>query len=279
MSISLTNNGLGGNIYMSNVDAVNSIQMYTPPTPTPTLISYTGVAGSTSLSPGTYTFTIVGGGGGNNPENVGGSGRQLVVQYTILSPITINYVVAGAGGFQTNNTQGTVSGGGGATYVYDVTNSQWLFVAGGGGGLAVFYGTGGVNGDDALDSSNPGDGSGGTAVSMSGGGGGGGVSGNGAGTYFPSFPNGGGKSYVNGSAGGVADGTSNGGFGGGGSGYYVSYAAGNHGAGGGGYSGGTSGGYLHPGGFGGTSYVISGATVISDVPASNPGQNGYISYV
>ena len=237
--------------------------------------SYTGTVGTATLTAGTYSFVLSGASGGGGS----GLGRSIVATYTLSSPITVQYVIGGAG---VENSAGT---GGGATYIYDVTNSRFLFVAGGGGGATINA----LSGGNAGSTASPGSGGGGGSLSTVGGGaGGGGVYGDG--TDATGNPNSGGKSFfvsvspvgTGGSGGGVGTGGSGGFGGGGGVGYmtfkFAVYGMGS-GGGGGGYTGGSGGGGNSNSGYaagaGGTSYAISGATVTTDT-ASNNG-NGSLS--
>jgi hypothetical protein len=170
-------------------------------------------------------------------------------------------------------------GGAGGTYMYDQTNSQWLFVAGGAG-----TNTGSPNPDGG----DPGDGSGGAAGS--GGGSGAGVNSNGADSAVGTGT--GGITHGNGGSGGPPfDYAQPGGYGGGGGGtsifdpdiqpfgQAVYYPGGSSG-----YTGGTTYTeyypeisafwYSNPG----TSYVITGATVINynNNIGTAPVTNGYI---
>lgn len=228
----------------------------------PSIISYSGTIGTVTLSPKTYTFTIVGAGGGGYGTNVGGSGRRIVATYTITQTTTLQYIIGGKGASSPQTY--LVGAGGGATYIYDLTNSQWLFVAGGGSG-------GGVTnaGNNALSTATPGSGNGGSAPSSSAGGGGGGITGDGGSSIMAS----GGRSYANGSLGG----NQGGGFGGGGG---AGQTFGDCGGGGGGYTGGNGGtaNQAYPSS-GGTSYSINTASVISDIIESNPSTNGYFTYL
>lgn len=223
-----------------------------------TNISYTGTTGTAILTPGLFTFTVNGASGGSSSAGggQGGVGRQIIATVNIASTITIQYRIGGAG------TPGNYGGGGGgATYIYDLTNSRWLFVAGGGNGAGYT-----IRGGDAGPTSAPGAGGGGAAGSV--GGGGGGITGDGGDSAVA-----GGKSYANGSAGGGFGGYG-GGFGGGGGGAAAFTPDGpvREGGGGGGYTGGNAG----DNSVGGTSYAIPGSTVTTDT-ASVSG-NGSISY-
>ena len=202
-----------------------------------TNIPYTGSSGTINVSPGTYKIRLAGGVGGG-----GGSGRLIEANFTIDATISMKYVIGGAGA-----TSGFGGAGGGATYMYDLTNSRALFVAGAGGG------------GNAGSTANPGTGSGGSHAGYAGAGGG----------LFGDGGTSGGQSFFNGSAGGTYGNT--GAFGGGGGGG-SSYSGG----GGGGYTGGNGAGVFSPGGGGGgTSYAIPSSTVLTD-SASNT-SNGYIN--
>ena len=231
---------------------------------TVTGLNVTSGTNTVIFQPGTYTFSLAGGvgGTGGSGTRAGGRGMILSAVFTLSASTSIKYVVGGSGG----NFSGS-GGGGGASYIYDVTNSRALFVAGGGGGA-------GVNsvGNNATGSASPGTGAGGGASYAPGGGGGGGLFGNGTDAGAT-----GGKSFLVSvtpfGSGTSAGGTSafpaaNGGFGGGGAG-----GAGNSGGGGGGYTGGNQIG-ASIGANGGTSYVISGSSGLTE-SATNTSR-GYI---
>jgi hypothetical protein len=249
-------------------------------------LAYTGTIETLELRPGNYRFQMAGGSGPLRSEVAGGAGRcfaEFTVAYTVTSPITIQYAIGQA-------SPGDVGGAGG-TYMYDLTNSQWLFIAGGAGTndfSPVPF--------DVFDSGvvpDPGDGSGGAAGS--GGGSGAGVISNGGNSTVSAGS--GGLTYGNGGTGGTAgtfgDGPQTGGFGGGGGGtlvydpalpvFYGDYAY--YPGGSGGYTGGTTFTDYIPesytvwsSGFG-TSYAIAGSTYVG----SNTNQggasvtNGYIN--
>lgn len=244
--------------------------------------TYTGTIETISLAPGTYNFEMAGGSGPTYNFGAGqpsGARSYGTFGYTVTSPITIQYAVGQA-------SPGEVGGGGG-TFVYDVTNSQFLFVAGGAGGgypSSSPYDTGTGTPID------PGDGSGGAAGS--GGGSGAGVNSNGSDSTVSAGS--GGLTFGNGATGG-AGGSENepqpGGFGGGGGGTRVydvdlpfGYAY--YPGGGGGYTGGTSTATYVPGTLAyfnstaGTSYMISGSTfVFWQASADGPSQDGYLNIV
>jgi hypothetical protein len=243
----------------------------------PIYLTYTGTIGTLSIAPGNYRITMAGGSGPERDPSLGGGGRffsDYTVDYTVTSPIVIQYAIGQASpGY---------AGGAGGTYMYDTTNSQWLFVAGGAGTNAHSP----VPHDDV----DPGDGSGGAAGS--GGGSGAGVNSNGS----NSTANGGlgGLTFGNGAAGGTGGtiGTAyNGGFGGGGGGAIIvsDFILGPvyYPGGGGGYTGGTTTTNYVPGNSAnwsstpGTSYAIAGATIYgtSSSFGDNPAVNGYITII
>jgi len=237
---------------------------------------FTGAPGDAIyLRPGTYTFEMAGGSSPLRGQQIGGgrSFAYIKFQYILTSPINITYLIGQA-------SPGDIGGAGG-TYIYDDTNSQWLFVAGGAGILPT----------QDPDGHDPGDGSGGAAGT--GGGSGAGVNSNGSDSSL-SAAGGGGLTYGNGgsggSSGGFGDNPQTGGFGGGGGGtllydydlpppFTVSWQGG-----GGGYTGGTTFTDYYPGisaswySNPGTSYMIAGSTRIgynSNV-GSAPVTDGYI---
>jgi len=259
-------------------------------------LTYTGAIQTMDLDPGTYTFEM---GGGSGPTAAassytrydpydpfpnqttytatGGYRSYFTIQYTIASPITIQYAIGQAA----PSTGGwPIPGGAGGTYIYDQTNSQMLFVAGGAGAGGAVSGR-----PDEVD---PGDGSGGAAGS--GGGSGAGVNSDGS----NSTANGGsgGLTFGNGAYGGGAGGfgtPASGGFGGGGGGTWAFVTdLGNvfYPGGGGGYTGGTTetiinnsdplygtaSGTSMPG----TSYMISGSTLVNYYSDQNGG-DGFIN--
>ena len=246
---------------------------------------YTGSKQTVTLQAGTYTFTLGGGSGGAGGfqagsyiTSTGGNGEYVVATFTLNSSTSIQYIVGQQGSSAyPNYSESACGGGGGASYIYDVTNSRWLFVAGGGGGAgALSYGASGpasLPGGNAGSTAVPGSGSGGATVTIDNGlgtvygsGGGGGVTGNGAnGTNGAS----GGGSWSSGSTGGSGANsgftTHPGGFGGGGGSTFP--GSNNTGGGGGGYTGGAA-------GTGGTSYAIANSTIKTDSP-TNTG-NGFI---
>jgi hypothetical protein len=235
----------------------------------PAFLTYTGTVETMNLPPGTYNFEIAGGSGPSNTILQSGAHSYGAFNYTVTSPITIQYAIGQA-------SPGNIGGAGG-TYMYDTTNSQWLFVAGGAGAGAAS-----LNPSD----NDPGDGSGGAAGD--GGGSGAGVNSNGGNSTVSAGS--GGLTVANGATGG-AGGTFGtilpGGFGGGGGGTVITDGViGDvlYPGGGGGYTGGsTSTSYIpeevaawasSPG----TSYIISGATMVSWTGLfSGTSQNGYLN--
>lgn len=229
----------------------------------PTYLSYTGTIETMFLPPGNYNFELAGGSGPLRSP-VSGGGRcycSYTNQYTLTSPITIQYAIGQA-------SPGD-RGGAGGTYVYDQTNSQWLFVAGGAG----------TNTFSPVPDEDPGDGSGGAAGS--GGGSGAGVNSNGSNSTESAGS--GGLTFGNGAFGGIAGtfGTAYaGGFGGGGGGTILDdvvigdvYYPG----GGGGYTGGTTTTIYTPEfsknwvSTPGTSYAIGGSTIVEGSVSSSVG--------
>jgi hypothetical protein len=243
----------------------------------PTYLTYTGTIETLSLPPGSYNFEIAGGSGPLN-KGFGGSysygARSYgTLGYTVTSRITIQYAIGQA-------SPGNCGGAGG-TFVYDMTNSQMLFVAGGAG--SYFTSLNPIDTD-------PLDGSGGSAGY--GGGSGAGVNSNGSDSLVDAGT--GGLTFGNGSAGGTGGtiGTAYaGGFGGGGGGTRISdpilgdvYYVG----GGGGYTGGTtttsyvpevsSSWYATPG----RSYAITGTTLVdwtAGTGGGNVSQHGYLNII
>ena len=240
-------------------------------------LTYTGSIETLSLTPGTYTFELAGGAGpkygfiGQFAFNYSfGSYSSFTAEYTITEPITIQYVIGQA---SPNSV-----GGAGGTFIYDLSNSVWLFVAGGAGGSQT---------SDPNESE--GDGSGG--VTGTSGGSGAGISTNGSGGTYDT---GGGLTITNGAFGG-GGGTLGtpypGGFGGGGGGcvfndYDITtqplYIVG----GGGGYSGGTTTGEYIPGQVAvfncspGTSYHIPSSTITGTYSSGwGSSDNGYINII
>jgi hypothetical protein len=235
----------------------------------PAFLTYTGTVETMNLPPGTYNFEIAGGSGPSNTILQSGAHSYGAFNYTVTSPITIQYAIGQA-------SPGNIGGAGG-TYMYDTTNSQWLFVAGGAGAGAAS-----LNPSD----NDPGDGSGGAAGD--GGGSGAGVNSNGGNSTVSAGS--GGLTVANGATGG-AGGTFGtilpGGFGGGGGGTVITDGViGDvlYPGGGGGYTGGSTSTSYSPeevavwASSPGTSYIISGATMVSWTGlSSGTSQNGYLN--
>ncbi|BAT22173.1 putative Fibronectin binding protein [Yellowstone lake phycodnavirus 1] len=246
-------------------------------------LAYTGTIETLELRPGNYRFQMAGGSGPLRSAVAGGAGRcfaEFILDYTVTSTITIQYAIGQA-------SPGDVGGAGG-TYIYDQTNSRWLFIAGGAGTndfSPVPF--------DVFDSGvpDPGDGSGG--AEGSGGGSGAGV--NSSGSSSLASGAGGGATWPD-LLGGIGGGFGEpqfGGFGGGGGGtrvydpdlpeFFGQYAY--YPGGGGGYTGGTTFTEYTPevstvwsSGFG-TSYAIAGSTYVgSDTNQGGASvTNGYIN--
>ena len=271
----------GYSFYLIPVNATGSGVQSTPTAAENTLIqlnlAYTGTIETLVLRPGNYRFQMAGGSGPLRVPFEGG-GRcfaEYTFDYTVENTITIQYAIGQA-------SPGDVGGAGG-TYMYNLTNSQWLFIAGGAGS----------NDFSPNPSENaPGDGSGGAAGD--GGGSGAGVNSNGSASTVSAGS--GGLTFGNGGTGGAA-GTFGepqfGGFGGGGGGtrvydpalsvFYGEYAY--YPGGGGGYTGGTTTTTYIPehsaawASTPGTSYMISGSTFwgYKTYQGSAPVTNGYIN--
>ncbi len=233
-------------------------------------VTYTVPAGVTSLA----IEALGAQGASGNPSFVGGRGAKMSGEFAVTPGTTLLVAVGGKGAGQSSNSNG---GGGGGSFVVRVdpagthtmavaagpfaagTKVTPLIVAGGGGGTRASAGQNGnpgvvgLNGTSSSGASSIGGGSpvtapemGGIAASSSWGSGGGGFVGNGG--NDGSFGCGG-KSFINGAAGGTGCGSSGdnaaGGFGCGGQG------RGSFGGGGGGGWSGGQGGFV---GGGGASY-------------------------
>lgn len=206
-------------------------------------------------STGTYRITALGarGGFGGTTTYAGGAGAKVQADISLTQGAQIKILVGQVGDNSVNSTSG---GGGGGTFVTTSTNSPLVVAGGGGGGAGAGStgdktGTGGTNvnsgtaGRDGLVAGGTG-GLGGASPSEAwSGASGGGLTGDGGNGIASAIvaANSGGKSFINGGAGGIRIGTNNhgaaGGFGGGGG---STWGPG----GGGGYSGG--GGDSSPGG-------------------------------
>ena len=227
---------------------------------------------------GSYTITAAGAKGGTGRQGVGGTGASITGTFSLTQGAKLKMIIGQSG---TGNPFYN-GGGGGGSFVQnnaDLTATGILVIAGGGGGgaynpyatnvnaVTTNSGLAGWNGSDNVSLNNPassGNGGSWTSTSGGGGGGGGGFSGDGGGNGLSPCTNDcgvGGKSFLNGGAGGR--GNFGGGFGGGASGDWWQQTGG---GGGGGYSGG-SGGYLFGGGGGGGSY--NNGTSQTNLPGSN----------
>jgi fibronectin-binding autotransporter adhesin len=241
------------------------------------LITYLYTGGPqlfTEPASGNLTVASFGGAGGTS-ELSGGEGAETIGSATVSAYDLLQIDVGGEGLIASAG-----NGGGGGSFVYDGTSASLLEVAGGGGG----GGDGGVGfqgeaGQSGTAGGGPG-GAGGTggqggAATASGAGGPGGGGGGGfltAGGTNPGGTVGGGKSFMQGLAGGVSTNLlgANGGYGGGGGGSNV-------GGGGGGYSGGGAGSSnTGGGGGGGGSFLAAGLFNPSALSGVNSG-NGMVS--
>ena len=248
----------------------------------------------------TLTIDAFGAQGGNASAVSGGLGAEIKGTFTVTGGEQLKVLVGGRGIDAGDVMEGGGGTGGGGTFVTSMSNTP-LVVAGGGGGACFIttggtgnsIGLGGTTGQNGLagNDGNSGDGcatgpcmpggtggNGGTSSGWTGwqaGAGGGGLTGDGVnltgGQASFGTPNGPGKAFVNGGAGGIA-GTQmnarNGGFGGGGS-------AGASGGGGGGYSGGGGGGDYEYGGGGGGSF--NGGTAPTNTAGTRSG-NGMVVF-
>ncbi len=228
-----------------------------------TTFNYTGAMQTYTVPPGVTAIHIdaQGAQGGNVTiacAATGGLGARMEGDVTVTPGEILQVLVGGQG--QTNGEDG---GGGGGSFVVRTGNIP-LVVAGGGGGASnnIQICTGNRNGVNAsittsgtasanglVAGGTPGNGGG---ANVGSGGGGGGF--NTDGVPGSGNPNGRGKSWLNGAAGGTGIAADHGGYGGGGSGWFY----GGNGGGGGGYAGGgTDGNYpstYFGGGGGGGSY-------------------------
>jgi hypothetical protein len=248
--------------------------------------SYTGSPETFTVPAGVTQVTInaAGAQGGRGNTNApGGAGAHLQATFAVTPAEVLNVVVGGQGA-----TVSAGGGGGGGSFVYTSASSSGLLLAAAGGGGGG--GGGGGTGSDASSSTTASAGSADTPPCSAGPGGtmghGGGAStgcrstaGSGGGllTDGADGPKGtGGKSLVNGAAGGVSTVYGAGGFGGGGA---ATSAAG---GGGGGYNGGGGGAWfsaLGQGGGGGGSFTAAGATGVSTLAAQSGNGQVTISYL
>ena len=204
------NSEYSGTSLDGNVTVSNGIQTWTVP------------------SSGTYTIEVWGADGGNGDdgetyESLGGNGRKLKANFSLVQDAVLKILVGQRGGNVTNSHQ-TAGGGGGATFVTYSNNTPITVASGGNGGS---WGRWAVDGPDGL-FSNAGNTNGGSQYGR--GGSGAGLTGNG--TTYRSLDHG--ISFTNGGTGGTKSRSTSGdgGFGGGGGAWY-------EGGGGGGYNGGT----------------------------------------
>lgn len=236
-------------------------------------------------STASYRITAYGARGGTtgNGTNAGGKGVRAIAELTLTQGEIISILV-GQSALDNSSTQGS-AGGGGGTFVVNASNTP-LVVAGGGGGAAFASSTGTPTGMDANASNSgtaardgivaggtSGNGAASPGNAWSGASGGGLLSDGGNLTENGALKaNTGGKSFLNGGAGGLAGSNYGtvGGFGGGGG---STWGA----AGGGGYSGGggdtSDGNWVQQGGGGGGSFVSGSNTSMS------PGINNSSGYV
>jgi hypothetical protein len=218
------------------------------------LINYTGAAVNyTAPKTGMYQIEADGAQGADaSGTNEAGLGAQITGSFTINSGDVL-YIVVGGQGLCANSA----CGGGGATWVYDITTKTLLVVAGGGGASGFIYngtpvaGEGGLTTQNATLPKGGQNGQGGEgSITVGGAGGGSGFLSAGQNAIY-------GGQIVYGMGGGpfptLAGGATGGGFGGGGGGYAIGLGSS---GGGGGYSGGGGGdrssGEHSPGGGGGS---------------------------
>jgi len=235
------------------------------------IVNYTVPAGVTQM-----TITAVGARGSGGNGSTGGLGTSMRGTFTCTPGQVIRILVGGQG----TNVNTYSSGGGGGSFVTDISNNPWLIAGGGAGTNGIPNGNEHAvitnNGLNGYSQSNPGN----FGV--------GGTSGNGATNTSPCAGNGGGlltngvqagccsalggSAFVNGGAGspGGCGQLSPGGFGGGGGG-------GNWGCGGGGgYSGGGAN-YHYPGNGGGAGSFNNGTNQVNSAMAGNG--NGTVTIV
>jgi len=187
-----------------------------------------GIQTWTVLFSGTYTIEAWGADGGNGDdgesyESLGGNGRKLKANFSLVQDAVLKILVGQRGGNSSTNYQ-NAGGGGGGTFVTYSNNTPIIVASSGNGGS---WGGWNVDGPDGL-FSNGGNTNGGSRHGR--GGSGGGLTGDGD-NYQSSDQ---GISFTNGGTGGTKSRSTSGdgGFGGGGGAWY-------EGGGGGGYNGGT----------------------------------------
>ncbi len=274
-------------------------------------IDFTGQMYSCTIaSSGTYSLYAIGANGGNqtiddnpNPTAFGGKGAEAGATFALLAGDVLEILVGGVGGTQAPHIlagEFYAGGGGGGSFIALVRSGQPavpLIVAGGGGGAG--NGQSGLNGRGIEGSAGNGNGDGGHTGAGAGGtnGSGGGGSDKGAGGAGGGGFNGdggnsptatGGKSFLDGGAGGTAASAfcfgAAGGFGGGGGAAWSDCDddEGAAGGGGGGYSGGGGGGvnfFGNDGGSGGGGSSFANplffvAGTVDVVPGYNPYADG-----
>jgi hypothetical protein len=187
-----------------------------------------GIQYWTVPSSGTYTIEVWGTDGGNGDdgetyESLGGNGRKLKANFSLVQDSVLKILVGQRGGNVTHSHQ-NAGGGGGATFVTYSNNTPIIVASGGNGGS---WGRWKVDGPDGL-FSNAGNTNGGSRYGR--GGSGAGLTGDGDNYQYSDQ----GISFTNGGTGGTKSRATSGdgGFGGGGGAWY-------EGGGGGGYNGGT----------------------------------------
>ncbi len=249
-------------IYYAETDALSAAPGSQTFNYTGGMQTFTVPAGVTKLTIETY------GAQGGNGSYEGGYGARMKGDFDVISGQSIKVLVGGQGG------SGNNGGGGGGTFVTTSADYPLCIAGGGGGGAYSGYptihayadgtiwdrGMGGIDGADGQKVTSygrPGPSGGGTDYYYrgQGGAGGGGLTGNGDNglqNVGPAVAQGG-RSFVNGGAGGAAVSNGNpvgsGGFGGGGGGEWLQWTGG---GGGGGYGGGGGGVYYGSGGGGGS---------------------------
>lgn len=240
---------------------------------TPLTFNYTGtVQNWTVPTTGTYRIQAIGAHGGNSNFKSGGSGAEVAADFTLTQGQSFSFYVGGQGSYGKYS-----AGGGGGSFVSGPGGQVFLVGGGGGGGGYVSYGVSAsltTSGTDGYN--NPG--AAGTGGNGGTGGGGGDYGGGGGGVLTNGTSNNsniyGGRSLLNGLAGGAGYSGSGGGASGGAGGFGGGGGGSSNGSGGGGgYSGG--GGGYGAGGGGGSFILASGANPFASV-TTNTG-NGVIT--
>lgn len=228
---------------------------------------YTGeIASWVVPAQGLYRIEVWGAQGGSVNTCKGGLGAYMSGECVLSSSDMLRILVGGAGGNEGNPESSSHWGaaGGGGTYLTFADNSPIVIAGGGGGAYRSRAGMDGVTETSGTTASQYSPGSGGYG---GGGFGGGGLIGDSTGSA-------GGKSFVNGGAGGYMPPAARGGFGGGGS-AGASIGGMGAGGGGGGYSGGAGGDTWstsdnqHRGGGGGSYNVLANQVNQSGVNSGN----------